>query len=203
MSFELYAAYLLACVIVVLVPGPTATLVIANSLKHGPRAGLLNVLGTQVGLAVMIGIVGIGLTSMIEAMGHWFDWVRLAGAAYLMWLGWKMMRGAGDSIKGSTAPAPRGGFLLQGALVAVSNPKTLLFFGAFFPQFIDPTRNYGFQILVMGVTAMAFAAAVDGAYALAAGRAGRMLSARRVRLMSKISGGFLIGGGLWLALSRR
>jgi homoserine/homoserine lactone efflux protein len=203
MSLELYAAYLLACVIVVLVPGPTATLVIANSLKHGHRAGLLNVLGTQIGLAVMIGTVGIGLTSMIEAMGHWFDWVRLAGAAYLIWLGWKMIRSAGDGVEGSSVPAPRGGFLLQGALVALSNPKTLLFFGAFFPQFIDPARDHGFQILIMGVTAMAFAAVVDGAYALAAGRAGRLLSAKRVRLMSRVSGSFLIGGGLWLAFSRR
>jgi len=75
MSPELYAAYLLACFIVVLVPGPTVTLIIANSIRHGTRAGLLNVLGTQVGLAVMIGVVGIGLTSLIEAMGHWFDWL--------------------------------------------------------------------------------------------------------------------------------
>ena len=95
MSLELYAAYLVACLIVVLVPGPTVTLIIANSLRHGRRAGLLNVAGTQVGLAVMIGVVGIGLTSLIEAMGHWFDWLRLAGAAYLVWLGWKMIRSAG------------------------------------------------------------------------------------------------------------
>jgi threonine/homoserine/homoserine lactone efflux protein len=78
------------------VPGPTVTLVIANSLRHGRRAGLLNVAGTQIGLAIMIGIVGIGLTSLIEAMGHWFDWLRLAGAAYLVWLGWKMIRSSGE-----------------------------------------------------------------------------------------------------------
>jgi homoserine/homoserine lactone efflux protein len=203
MSPELYAAYLLACVVVVLVPGPTATLVIANSLKHGPRAGLLNVAGTQLGLAAMIVVVGIGLTSMIEAMGHWFDWVRLAGAAYLIWLGWKMIRSAGRRMEASPVPAPRGGFLLQGALVALSNPKTLLFFGAFFPQFIDPARDHGVQILIMGATAMVIAAAVDGAYAVAAGRAGRALSVGRVRLLSRVSGGFLIGGGFWLAFSRR
>ena len=202
MSFELYAAYLLACVIVVLVPGPTATLVIANSLKHGPRAGLLNVLGTQVGLAVMIGIVGIGLTSMIEAMGHWFDWLRLAGAAYLVWLGWKMIRSSGDGMAGEPPRPPRGGFVMQGAIVALSNPKTLLFFGAFFPHHRSGARSW-LSDPDHGRTAMAFAAVVDGAYALAAGRAGRMLSAKRVRLMSRISGSFLIGGGLWLAFSRR
>ena len=73
--------------------------------------------------------------------------------------------------------APRGGFFLQGVLVAVSNPKTLIFFGAFFPQFIDPAGNYTLQIVVMGLTAMAFAAVTDGTYALLAGRAGRFLSA--------------------------
>jgi len=202
MSIELYAAYLLACLVIVIVPGPTVTLIIANSLRCGTRAGLLNMVGTQVGLAIVIVVVGIGLTSLIESMGHWFDWLRLAGAAYLVWLGWKMIRSTGGESDAAAPKPPRGGFLLQGTLVALSNPKTLLFFGAFFPQFIDPARGHVLQIAIMGVTAMLIAAVSDGAYAIASGRAGRALSAKRVRLMSRLSGGFLIGGGLWLALSR-
>jgi homoserine/homoserine lactone efflux protein len=202
MSIELYAAYLVACLVIVLVPGPTITLIIATGIRHGARAALANVAGTQLGLAVMIAVVGIGLTSLIEGMGHWFEWVRLVGAAYLIWMGIQMFRSSGK-VDASGAPLmPRGGFFLQGFLVAVSNPKTLIFFGAFFPQFIDPAGNYPLQIAVMGVTAMVFAAAMDGTYALLAGRAGRLLSARRVQLMSRISGSFLIGGGLWLAFSR-
>jgi homoserine/homoserine lactone efflux protein len=131
-------------------------------------------------------VVGIGLTSLIEAVGHWFDWLRLAGAAYLIWLGWKMIRSSGAAVAGQVPRPPRGGFTLQGVIVALSNPKTLLFFGAFFPQFIDPAR-----------------AISDSTYALASSRAGKFLSAKRVRLMSRVSGGFLIGGGAWLALSRR
>jgi homoserine/homoserine lactone efflux protein len=203
MSLELYAAYLLACLVVIIVPGPTVTLILANSIRHGTRAGLGNVLGTQIGLAIMIGVVGIGLTSLIEAMGHWFDWLRLAGAAYLVWLGWKMIRSADASTEAAAPRPPSGGFVTQGALVALSNPKTLLFFGAFFPQFIDPARDHGLQIAIMGLTAMVFAAVSDSAYAIASGRAGRVLSAKRVRLLSRVSGGFLIGGGVWLALSRR
>ncbi|CAN7591069.1 LysE family translocator [Bosea sp. LjRoot9] len=203
MSLELYAAYLVACLVIIIVPGPTVTLIIANSLKHGTRAGLQNVAGTQAGLAIMIGIVGIGLSSVIAAMGHWFDWLRLAGAAYLIWLGWKMFRAAGGSEDGTEpARAPRGGFFLQGVLVALSNPKTLLFFGAFFPQFLDPARDHLTQIAIMGATAMLFAAISDSAYALLSSRAGRLLSQKRIRLLSKVSGGFLIGGGLWLASSR-
>lgn len=203
MPVELYLAYLVACFLIVLVPGPTATLIIANSLAHGTRAGLLNVAGTQLGLAAMIAIVAIGLASVIEAMGVWFDWIRLAGAAYLVWMGWKLIRSSGAMSATGRAPAPRGGFLLQGFLVAMSNPKTLLFFGAFIPQFLDPAGDYISQIVPLGLTAMAFAAIADGLYAILSGRAGRALSQRRIRLISRISGGFLIGGGLWLALQRR
>src|SRR3981081_3342002 len=117
MSLELYAAYLVACLVIVIVPGPPVTLIIANSLRHGTRAGLLNVIGTQVGLAVMIGVVGIGLTSLIEAMGHWFDWLRLPGAASLIWLGWKMIRSTGAAAAAAPARAPRGGVLFQGVPV--------------------------------------------------------------------------------------
>ena len=160
-------------------------------------------LGTQVGLALMIGVVGLGLTSLMEAAGHWFDWLRLAGAAYLIWLGWKMIRSSSADDEGAASAPPRGGFLNQGVLVALSNPKTLIFFGAFFPQFIDPARDHGLQILIMGLTAMLVAAVSDSVYALAAGRAGRALSAKMVQMLSRVSGGLLVGGGLWLALSRR
>ncbi len=202
MSLELYSAYLVACLIIMLVPGPSVTLVIASSIRHGVRAGLLNVAGGQLGLAAMVAIVAIGLTSLIEGMGHWFEWLRLIGAAYLIWLGIQMLRSHGRLDAAGAPAAPRGGFFLQGFLVAVSNPKTLIFFGAFLPQFIDANGNYATQIGIMGVTALVFAAVSDSAYALVAGRAGKLLSANRVKLLSRISGGFLIGGGLWLAFSR-
>ncbi|RVA60265.1 LysE family translocator, partial [Mesorhizobium sp. M7A.F.Ca.CA.004.09.1.2] len=131
MSLELYAAYVLACIVIILVPGPTVTLIIANSIRHGSRAGLANVAGTQAGLAVMIAIVGIGLNTLISGMGHWFEWVRLIGAAYLIWMGVQMFRSKGTLNADGTARKPRGGFFLQGLLVALSNPKTLIFFGAF------------------------------------------------------------------------
>lgn len=202
MSLELYAAYVVACIVIVLVPGPTVTLIVASSIRHGSRAGLLNVAGTQLGLAMMIAVVGIGLTSMIEAAGHWFEWIRLIGAAYLIWLGIQMFRSSGKLGADGAPLAPRGGFFLQGFLVAASNPKTLVFFGAFFPQFIDPAGNHAFQIVLMGLTAMLFAAVSDSIFALVAGRAGKALTVGRVRLLSRISGSFLIGGGLWLAFSR-
>jgi homoserine/homoserine lactone efflux protein len=202
MSLEFYLAYVLACVAIVIVPGPTVSLVVANSITHGTRAGLINIAGTQLGLATMIGIVLIGLASLIETMGVWFDWVRLAGAAYLIWLGFKFLRAPGAIGDPAKMPAPRVGFFWQGFLVLMSNPKALLLFGAFIPQFVDPKGDYVGQVLLLGVTAMVVAGIFDSAYAVLTGRARALLSPPRVRLVSRLSGGFLIGGGLWLAFAR-
>src|SRR5215218_9002392 len=202
MSLELYAAYLLACVVFTLVPGPTVTLIVANSLTHGTRAGLRNVAGTQLGLAVMMLVLVVGLSSIIATMGYWFDWLRLFGAAYLIWIGWKLIRSSGGFAQPGTAPAPRGGFFLQGLLVLLGNPKALLWFGAFIPQFVDPSGNYVGQVVLLGLTAMASAAISDGAYAILGGRAGKLLSRQRVRTVSRIGGLCLIGGGAWLAFAR-
>jgi threonine/homoserine/homoserine lactone efflux protein len=203
MTVELYLAYVAACFAIVIVPGPTVTLIIANSFRHGARAGLLNVAGTQLGLVLMIAILCVGLASIIAAIGAWFDWIRLAGAAYLVWLGVKLVRAPGAlDATGSAAPAPRAGFFLQGLLVILSNPKALLFFGAFIPQFVDPNGDAVHQVVLLGATFMAVATLCDGAYAVLVGRLGVALSASRVRLASRLSGGILIGGGIWLALAR-
>lgn len=202
MTLELYLAYIAASVLIVIVPGPTVTVIVANSLAHGARAGLLNVAGTQLGLAIMIGVLLVGLTSIIETMGWWFDWLRLAGAAYLIWIGYKLIRSSGTIDAGDSAPTPRGGFFLQGFLVILSNPKALLFFGAFIPQFVDPSRDYVLQVILLGATFMAVATVLDATYAVLSGGAGAFLTRQRVRLVSRISGAFLIGGGVWLALTR-
>src|SRR5947209_17935687 len=92
MSPELYLAYIATCIVIVIVPGPTVTLIIANSLSHGTRAGLLNVAGTQLGLAMMLGVLLVGLSSIIATMGWWFDWVRIACAGILLWFGCIQLR---------------------------------------------------------------------------------------------------------------
>lgn len=203
MSLDVYLAYVLACFVIAVIPGPTVTVIIANSLAYGTRAGLLNVAGTQLGLAIMMATVVVGLSTVIAVMGVWFDWLRIAGAAYLIWLGWKLLRSPDDLGQPARAAAPRGGFFLQGLLVILSNPKGLLWFGAFIPQFVDPSGDYVGQIVLLGVTAMAVALVSDGAYAVLTGRAGALLSRRRVRLVSRLGGAFLVGGGVWLALTRR
>jgi homoserine/homoserine lactone efflux protein len=202
MTLEIWLAYVLACFVIAVVPGPTVTVIIANSLAHGTRAGILNVVGTQLGLGLMMAILVVGLSSVIAAMGWLFDWLRIAGAIYLAWLGWKLLRAPDFSAGKEQMEKPKGGFLLQGFLVIMANPKALLWFGAFIPQFIDPKGNYVAQIILLGLTAMATALVTDGAYAVLTGRAGTWLSKKRIKLVARLSGAFLVGGGIWLALTR-
>jgi len=201
-TLEVYLAYVLACAVITLIPGPTVTVIIANSLAHGTRAGLLNVAGTQLGLGVMMGILVVGLSSVIAAMGWLFDWLRMAGAVYLVWIGYKLLRSPEAIADARSVALPRGGFVLQGFLVLLSNPKALLWFGAFIPQFVDPKGPYVSQIALLGLTAMAVAFVSDGAYAVLTGRAGVMLSKKKVRWILRLGGTLLVGGGVWLALAR-
>lgn len=202
MSLQVYLAFVAACIGLALLPGPIVTLLIANGLRHGTRAALTNILGVQAGMVIVVGVLAVGLTSLMATMGYWFDWVRFAGAAYLIWLGVKLVRSPVEGIKDDAPPPPRGGFFLQGFLVALSNPKLLLFFGAFIPQFMDMNKDHLSQVFLLGVTFMVLAGLTDGIYALLAGRVRTIFSAQRTRLVSRISGGFMIGGGIWLALTR-
>src|SRR6185369_7190533 len=180
MTLEIYLAYVLACVLIAIVPGPTVTVIVANSLAHGTRAGLLNVAGTQLGLGLMMVILIVGLSSVIAAMSWLFDWLRIAGAIYLAYLGWKLIRAPEAIADRSKAATPRGGFLLQGFLVMMSNPKALFWFGAFIPQFVDPKGNYVAQIAFLGATAMVVALFSDGGYAVLTGHAGAWVSRKRL-----------------------
>lgn len=200
MTLEAYIAFCFASIAIVIVPGPTVTVVIANSLKYGQRAGLLNVAGTQAGLVLWMAVAILGLASAITVMGVWFDVVRIAGAAYLIWLGIKLLRSRGEIL---SAAAPKGGFFLQGFVVILSNPKVLLVFGALIPQFISPKDDYMNQLLLLGISFMVIATVFDSLYAFAAGNAGSWLSKSRVRFVEVSSGLCLIGGGLWMALRGR
>jgi homoserine/homoserine lactone efflux protein len=201
MELNAFLAYCLAAVAIIIVPGPTVTMIIANSLRHGSRAGMLNVAGTQAGLLIWLAIAVLGLAAAIQAMGIWFDVVRIAGAAYLVWLGIGLWRSRGE-LRTAERARPHGSFFLQGFWVILSNPKMLLVFGALIPQFISPERDFASQLTFLVVVFMVLAAIFDGAYALLAGSAGSWLSRTRIRLVERISGSCLIAGGLWLAFRR-
>lgn len=202
---NLYLTFVLACIAVVIVPGPTVTVIIANSMRSGAWAGLANVAGTQLGLALTVLVLAFGLSAVIAFVGEAFVWIKLIGAAYLIWLGISLWRSNSRSgqVESAREETTFKHMFLQGFLVVLTNPKSLFFFGVFIPQFIDPTRDAVVQTLILGGTFMAVATLLDGAYAVLAGGAGRLLTRPRIRLLERISGTLLISGGVWLALQKR
>jgi len=202
MSLSMLIAFAVASFFLVIVPGPTVTVIVANSLRDGKRAGLLNVAGTQAGLFVMLIVVALGLETVVALMADWFHIVKLIGAAYLVWLGIKLLRSDGD-LGTAEARKPRIGYFWQGVLVIVTNPKILVLFGAFIPQFIDPAGSAFWQTLTLGGIFMLVATVFDTLYVLLASKAGSALTQTRVRWVEKISGSLLIAGGVWMAMLRR
>ena len=203
MTLEAWIAFCAAATALAIVPGPTVTVIVANSLRFGPRAGLLNVAGTQVGVAIWLTIAALGLGAAINVMGVWFDLLRYVGAAYLVWLGYKLLRAKGGLAMAAERARPRGSFFLQGFIVIMSNPKMLVLFGALIPPFIRPEGDYTRQLLTLGLTFAGIALVGDSFYAVAAGKVGRWLSLSRVRAIEIVSGLCLTLGGIWLALKSR
>ncbi|MBV8536896.1 MAG: LysE family translocator [Alphaproteobacteria bacterium] len=201
MNWQLFTTFLVFTVVLILAPGPIVTLVIATSASRGPRAGLATVAGTSSGTALLLTAIALGLSWILSNAVYLFEVLRWGGAAYLLWLGVQAWRGGGSPAE----LAPQGGHVhfLRGMLVALSNPKTFAFFTAFLPQFVDPSLPVGRQLAVMCAASVALAAVSDSAWALIAG-AGRLwfLKPSRTKLLARLSGLTLIGGGLWM-LSRR
>ncbi len=203
MTAEAFVAFAIATFVVVIVPGPNVTVIVANSLRSGLKAGMACVLGTQLGVLIILSVLAAGLHVLLENLAVVFDYVRLIGATYLIWLGLKLLRSHGALLEAGVQSGSFSACFWQGCVVLLANPKAHLFFGAFIPQFIDPNGDVLAQTVVLGGTFMAVATVLDSSYALAAGQAGRLLSRSRVRMVERISGLCMIGGGLWLALSRR
>jgi homoserine/homoserine lactone efflux protein len=200
MTTDSLIAFFVAAAALALVPGPTVTVIIANSLKHGTRAGLMNVLGTQAGVVIWLSVAAVGLGAAIKVMGVWFDVLRYAGAAYLVWMGIKLFMSNGDLAVATERARPGGSFFMQGFVVIMSNPKMLVLFGALIPPFIPPGADIAKYTLMLGLLFAAIAVSGDTIYALLAGRAGAWLSQKRIRGIEIISGCCLVGGAAWMVL---
>ena len=197
-------AYVAACFLFSIIPGPSVSIVVANSLARGTRAGLLTILGTEIGVFTMVLVVAFGLAAVMVLIASAFTLIKLVGAAYLVWIGWKMFTASGRlDIDRRAENLPLRRYVVQGVLVSWSNPKTLLFLGAFLPQFVDMSRPAFAQIMVLGLIVMAVATFTDAIYAVLAGRMRHALTQTRVRMMNRVSGVILMLGGVWLALVRR
>lgn len=200
-----FALFTGTCILLALTPGPNMSLIVANTLAGGLRAGLTTLAGSSTGLAILVAIAAAGMSSVMVLMAAWFDYVRWAGAVYLIILGVKQLRGwwlrrGGDSV----AVAPTGvTTFAHGLLVSLSNPKVLLFLGAFLPQFVDPRRDALPQLAVLAVVFWATLLLTDLAYTVAIARARASIDMRKLQTLDGVAGGLLLVGGLVLATARR
>jgi threonine/homoserine/homoserine lactone efflux protein len=194
----LYLAFIAACVLLMLFPGPNVTLIVANSMNYGVRFGLLTVAGTATAMALQLAFTALGMTALLGAAGGWFGLLRWAGAAYLIYLGIAQWRAPETSL-GAARPDPnRRKIFLRAFLVSLTNPKTLFFYGAFFPQFISPGHGVGSQVAVLCVTFLAIELVIDCGWAALAHQA-RQFIGRNAKWRNRITGGALIGAGVALA----
>ena len=201
-DLSLYFGFVAAVTILMLIPGPNVALIVANSVAHGPRYGLLTVAGTSSAMVLQLALVALGMTPLLGALGSWFELLRWIGVAYLIYLGLAQWRAPVVDLT-TTRPerkSPRA-MLTRALLVSMTNPKTLLFYGAFFPQFVSPEHALAPQVALLSLTFVVIAVLVDGSWALAAARA-RHLLATRGRLRNRMAGGMLIGAGAALAAAR-
>lgn len=203
MPLSLYLGFVLACAVLMVIPGPNVALIVGNSVAYGTRYGLVTVLATSAASAVQLLLTVAGMAAALSVLAGWLGWVRWAGVAYLLVLGWRQWR---------APPAPLGevrlqpgalrGAVLRGLVVSLSNPKTLLFYTAFLPQFLTPGAPLGPQLALLAVTYVAVAVVLDGAWAVLAGKARPLLTGHD-RLRNRLTGGMLMGAGLGLALANR
>ncbi|MCX7893549.1 MAG: LysE family translocator [Burkholderiales bacterium] len=204
-TLALFAA---ASLVLALTPGPNWLYLLSRTLAQGRRAGLVSWAGTTCGLAFHMVAASLGLTAVLLAVPYAYDAIRLAGAAYLLWLAWTTVRGARGAAFAPVPlpPAPDRVLFRQGVLSSILNPKVALFYLALLPQFIDPARAPVLaQGLVLGVVQIAVTAAVDVGLVLVAAALARRIARRPAWVaMQRWLLGTVFGAlAVWLAAARR
>ena len=202
MSLELYFAFVAAATALILAPGPNVALVVANSLAHGARYGLVTIAGASVATAILLAVVVYGASALLAVLADWFSLLRWIGVAYLVWLGVSAWRAPPTELVATAEARSARGIFLRGFIVSLFNPKTLLFFGAFLPQFVTPGPDAQGQLALLAATFLVLAMALDSVWALFAARFARVLRTNG-RLRNRLTGGALMTAGLGLALARR
>lgn len=201
MSIDTWLIYLLASIGLSLSPGPNGLLALTHGVLHGQRKTLFTIMGGVLGFVVVITLSLFGIGALLQASLAWLTALKWLGGAYLVWLGVQVWRSppVGVQLEGATQPRSGGSLFRQGALSALTNPKAILFFAAFLPQFIDPQRSLMVQFLVMAGT---FAVVEALTELLIAGMAGQIAPwLRRVgKRFNQVCGGIFMAIGVALPL---
>ncbi|MGA8032897.1 MAG: LysE family translocator [Casimicrobiaceae bacterium] len=206
--FANYSLFLVACVLLVLTPGPNLLYLISRTLCQGRGAGLISLAGTTSGFVVHIVLASLGLSAVLIAVPVMFDAVRFAGAAYLLWLAFDSVRsrGAGLFAPRSLPTEPPAKLYRTGLVTSILNPKVALFYLALFPQFIVPAHGHVLlQSLALGATQIVIAVVGDALFILAAARISRWLAKRPLWMAVQrwVQGGVFAAIAVKLALTER
>lgn len=197
----LFLAFIAAATLLVAMPGPNVAVIVANSLAHGPKSGLLTVAGTSSAMVLQLALTVAGMATVLSSLAGWFEWLRWIGVAYLVYLGVKTWRSTSD---GDLPAADKSSahVFLRGFLVSLTNPKTLLFYAAFLPQFVSGTSDPVSQLLILSAAFLVIAMCLDSGWALLAGRLRPHLNGR-AKFRRRFTGALLVMAGAGLAMARK
>ncbi|CAH8210842.1 homoserine/homoserine lactone efflux protein [Vibrio aestuarianus] len=204
MDTHVWLAYVLTAIVFSLAPGSGTVNSISNGLSYGTRKSLAAIVGLQIGLAFHIILVGAGIGALVAQSALAFSIIKWVGVVYLIWLGIQKWRDHSSLVTSAAEQALSSGSLLRRAvLINLTNPKSIVFLVALFPQFIDPSQDQLTQFLALGVTTVVIDSIVMLGYTSLAAQMGRFI--RSDRVMSKINkvfGSMFVGCGALLAAAK-
>ncbi len=206
-SSSQWLAFLVASILFIQVPGPSLLFTIGRALTVGRREALLSVVGNALGLVAQVCFVALGLGALVAASAAAYTGLKLVGAAYVVWLGISAIRHRSDARLALDAPgvgvATKGRAVRTGFIVGVSNPKTIVFFAAFLPQFTGQSGPASLQLAMLGLVFGLLAVCSDSIWALGAGKARDWFASkpRRLDRLGALGGGMMIALGFTLAAS--
>jgi threonine/homoserine/homoserine lactone efflux protein len=207
MTVSTYFTFLAASVALMLIPGPSVMLAIGVSLAHGFRIGLANVVGASTAVAVQVVVLGLGLTPVLLFAAQWFEVIRWAGVAYLMYLGvtqWCRAGAEPAELAGDGRRRTARRTFWHGFAVSSLNPKSLLFFAAIVPQFLDPQRPPATQLALMGVTLVGAALVTTSLWVFFADRARMLLrTPASWKWRDRLGATIMLMAGVALAVAKR
>ena len=204
MELHVYIAFVAATTIMIALPGPSVLLTVAHSISFGWKYGIYTVAGATMGIAVQLIIAAAGMASILNIVAQAFEWLRWAGAVYLVYLGIRQWRSANKPLEIDTSTVSGKNVFVQGLVTTIFNPKSLIFIAAFLPQFINTSYPLGLQFICIVPTFLVITFTVTSVWALVAGKLRGFLKSRRaLKSVSRTSGGLMILAGIGLILARR
>ncbi|EEX42645.1 homoserine/homoserine lactone efflux protein [Vibrio sp. Vb2880] len=204
MDTHVWLAYVATAIVFSLAPGSGTVNSISNGLSYGTRKSLAAIAGLQIGLAIHIVLVGAGIGALVAQSALAFTLIKWVGAVYLVWLGIQKWRDRSSLMAESATQNLRAGTLLRKAvLINLTNPKSIVFLVALFPQFLDPTGDQLTQLLVLGITTVTIDAFVMLGYTSLASQMGRFIRSDRImRKINRVFGTMFMGCGALLAAAK-